>query len=115
MTTPDVWIRHDILSREEVVCDKPLLIVDRQMRLDIIHRDPDGNVLPKKSLFQLLLIGLLTIFLVEVLNLIRYDENPDISVVSCEFTLIPLQCSDCSIGCRTPALCKPPNSRVHSK
>lgn len=42
MTTPDVRIRHDTLSREEVVCEKPLLTVDRQMGLNIVH--PDGKV-----------------------------------------------------------------------
>ena len=49
MTTPDVWIRYDILSREQVVCDKPLLAVDLQMRLNIVR--PDVKVLPKKFLF----------------------------------------------------------------
>ena len=48
MSTPDVRIRHDILSREEVVCEKPLLTVDRQMGLNIVH--PDGKV-PKENLF----------------------------------------------------------------
>jgi hypothetical protein len=42
MTTPDVRIRLDILSREEVICEKPLLTVDRQMGLNIVH--PDGKV-----------------------------------------------------------------------
>ena len=42
MTTPDVRIRHDTLSREEVICEKPLLTVDRQMGLNIVH--PDGKV-----------------------------------------------------------------------
>lgn len=42
MTSPDVRIRHDIFSREEVVCEKPLLTVDRQMGLNIVH--PDGKV-----------------------------------------------------------------------
>jgi hypothetical protein len=30
------------LSREEVVCEQPLLTVDRQMGLNIVH--PDGKV-----------------------------------------------------------------------
>ena len=47
MTTPDVRIRHDILSREEVVCEKPLLTVDRQMGLNTVH--PVGKV--QKNLF----------------------------------------------------------------
>jgi hypothetical protein len=42
MITPDVRIQHDILSREEVICEKPLLTVDRQMGLNIVH--PDGKV-----------------------------------------------------------------------
>ena len=45
MTTPNVEIRHDVLSREEFVCEKPLLTVDRQMGLNIVR--PDGK-LPKK-------------------------------------------------------------------
>ena len=43
MTAPDVRVRDDILCREEVVCEKPLLTVDRQMGLNIVH--PDGKVL----------------------------------------------------------------------
>ena len=42
MTTPGVRIRLDILSSEEVICEKPLLTVDRQMGLNIVH--PDGKV-----------------------------------------------------------------------
>lgn len=45
MTTPNVWKRHDLLFREEVVCENPLLSVDRQIGLNIVHSN--GKV-PKK-------------------------------------------------------------------
>lgn len=48
----------------EVVCEEPMLTVDRQMGLNIVH--PDGK--PAKTAF----------------NLIRYDANTDTSVVKCE-------------------------------
>lgn len=48
----------------EVVCEEPLLTVDRQMGLNIVH--PEGKY--AKTVF----------------NLIRYDENTDSSVVRCE-------------------------------
>ena len=48
MTTPDVRVRHDIFSSEEIVCEKPLLTVDRQMGLNIVH--PDGKV--KKNFYN---------------------------------------------------------------
>ncbi|EAU91801.1 tRNA-pseudouridine synthase [Coprinopsis cinerea okayama7 len=47
-----------------VVCEQPLLTVDRQMGLNIVH--PDGK--PAKTVF----------------TLIRYDENTNSSVVKCE-------------------------------
>lgn len=49
---------------EETVCEEPLLTVDRQMGLNIVH--PEGK--PAKTIF----------------NLIRYDPNTDSSVVKCE-------------------------------
>ncbi|KAG6888507.1 hypothetical protein C0995_007845 [Termitomyces sp. Mi166 len=49
---------------EEVVCEEPLLTVDRQMGLNIVH--PEGK--PAKTVF----------------NRIRYDPNTDTSVVRCE-------------------------------
>ncbi|KAF8806614.1 pseudouridine synthase [Phlegmacium glaucopus] len=49
---------------EEIVCEQPLLTVDRQMGLNIVH--PDGKT--AKTIF----------------NLIRYDENTDSSVVRCQ-------------------------------
>ncbi|KAF8161363.1 tRNA-pseudouridine synthase [Crassisporium funariophilum] len=49
---------------EEFVCEEPLLTVDRQMGLNIVH--PDGK--PAKTVF----------------NLIHYDENTDSSVVRCQ-------------------------------
>ncbi|KAJ2918063.1 hypothetical protein MD484_g2398, partial [Candolleomyces efflorescens] len=49
---------------EELVCEQPLLTVDRQMGLNIVH--PEGK--PAKTVF----------------NLIRYDLNTDTSVVKCE-------------------------------
>ncbi|KIJ95091.1 hypothetical protein K443DRAFT_683273 [Laccaria amethystina LaAM-08-1] len=49
---------------EEIVCEQPLLTVDRQMGLNVVH--PEGK--PAKTVF----------------NLIRYDENTDSSVVRCE-------------------------------
>ncbi|KAH9485609.1 hypothetical protein JR316_0002519 [Psilocybe cubensis] len=48
---------------EEIVCEEPLLTVDRQMGLNIVH--PEGK--HAKTVF----------------NLIRYDENTDSSVVRC--------------------------------
>ncbi|KAF8885998.1 tRNA-pseudouridine synthase [Infundibulicybe gibba] len=48
---------------EEVVCEEPLLTVDRQMGLNIVH--PEGK--PAKTIF----------------NCIRYDANTDSSVVRC--------------------------------
>ena len=36
----DVRIRHDILSREEVVSEKSLLTVDRQIGLGLEHCSP---------------------------------------------------------------------------
>ncbi|KAK7052854.1 hypothetical protein VNI00_004173 [Paramarasmius palmivorus] len=48
----------------EVVCEEPLLTVDRQMGLNIVH--PEGK--PAKTIFQL----------------IRYDANTDTSVVHCK-------------------------------
>ncbi|KAF5354738.1 hypothetical protein D9756_005528 [Leucocoprinus leucothites] len=48
---------------EEVVCEEPLLTVDRQMGLNIVH--PEGK--PAKTIF----------------NLIRYDANTDSSIVRC--------------------------------
>ncbi|KAL0065567.1 hypothetical protein AAF712_007478 [Marasmius tenuissimus] len=49
---------------EEVVCEEPLLTVDRQMGLNIVH--PEGK--PAKTIF----------------NLIRYDPNTDTSVILCK-------------------------------
>ena len=77
---------HDILSREEIVCEKPLLTVDRQMGLNIVH--PDGKVpyenlsliTPDQTTYCIFWKTAKTIF-----NLIRYDENTDSSVVRCEF------------------------------
>ncbi|KAJ2931550.1 hypothetical protein H1R20_g5614, partial [Candolleomyces eurysporus] len=48
----------------ELICEQPLLTVDRQMGLNIVH--PEGK--PAKTVF----------------NLIRYDDNTDTSVVKCE-------------------------------
>ncbi|ESK87850.1 drap deaminase [Moniliophthora roreri MCA 2997] len=48
----------------EIVCEEPLLTVDRQMGLNIVH--PEGK--PAETLFQL----------------IRYDPNTDTSVVHCK-------------------------------
>ncbi|KAF6761201.1 tRNA-pseudouridine synthase [Ephemerocybe angulata] len=48
----------------EIVCEEPLLTVDRQMGLNIVH--PEGK--HAKTVF----------------NLIRYDANTDTSVVKCE-------------------------------
>lgn len=48
----------------DVVCEEPLLTVDRQMGLNIVH--PEGK--PAKTVFRL----------------IRYDENTDTSVVHCK-------------------------------
>ncbi|CDO75959.1 hypothetical protein BN946_scf184888.g9 [Trametes cinnabarina] len=48
---------------EEVVCEEPLLTVDRQMGLNIVH--PEGK--PAKTIFKR----------------IRYDENTDTSVLHC--------------------------------
>ncbi|KAJ8463436.1 hypothetical protein ONZ51_g10253 [Trametes cubensis] len=48
---------------EEVVCEEPLLTVDRQMGLNIVH--PEGK--PAKTIFKRL----------------RYDENTDTSVLHC--------------------------------
>ncbi|KAJ3549471.1 hypothetical protein NMY22_g869 [Coprinellus aureogranulatus] len=48
----------------EVVCEEPMLTVDRQMGLNIVH--PEGK--PAKTVF----------------NLIRYDANTGTSVVKCE-------------------------------
>ncbi|KAG5338982.1 hypothetical protein C0989_005443 [Termitomyces sp. Mn162] len=49
---------------EEVICEEPLLTVDRQMGLNIVH--PEGK--PAKTVF----------------NRIRYDPNTNTSVVRCE-------------------------------
>ncbi|THH29543.1 hypothetical protein EUX98_g4651 [Antrodiella citrinella] len=48
----------------EVICEEPMLTIDRQMGLNIVH--PDGK--PAKTIF----------------NLIRYDPNTDTSVVRCK-------------------------------
>ncbi|KAI8978331.1 pseudouridine synthase [Trametes punicea] len=48
---------------EEVICEEPLLTVDRQMGLNIVH--PEGK--PAKTIFKR----------------IRYDENTDTSVLHC--------------------------------
>ncbi|PPQ64541.1 hypothetical protein CVT24_008443 [Panaeolus cyanescens] len=48
---------------EEIVCEQPLLTVDRQMGLNIVH--PEGK--PAKTIF----------------NLIHYDHNTNSSVVRC--------------------------------
>ncbi|RXW25577.1 hypothetical protein EST38_g259 [Candolleomyces aberdarensis] len=48
----------------EIVCEQPMLTVDRQMGLNIVH--PEGK--PAKTVF----------------NLIRYDDNTETSVVKCE-------------------------------
>ena len=61
MTTPEFRIRHDIHCREEVVCEKPLLTVDRQMGLNIVH--PDGKVK-----ISSLIAPLLTVFLADGQN-----------------------------------------------
>ncbi|KAH8096786.1 pseudouridine synthase [Cristinia sonorae] len=50
--------------KDEVVCEEPLLTVDRQMGLNIVH--PEGK--PAKTVF----------------NLIHYDSNSDTSVVHCK-------------------------------
>lgn len=52
------------LSSTEVVCEEPLLTVDRQMGLNIVH--PEGR--SAKTVF----------------TLIRYDERTDTSVVHCK-------------------------------
>ncbi|KAF9478116.1 tRNA-pseudouridine synthase [Pholiota conissans] len=49
---------------EEIICEEPLLTVDRQMGLNIVH--PKGKI--AKTVF----------------NLIRYDENTNSSVVRCQ-------------------------------
>ncbi|KAG6829820.1 hypothetical protein H0H92_003363 [Tricholoma furcatifolium] len=49
---------------EEVTCEEPLLTIDRQMGLNIVH--PEGK--PAKTIF----------------NRIRYDSNTDTSVVRCQ-------------------------------
>ncbi|KAG6856752.1 hypothetical protein H0H87_001096 [Tephrocybe sp. NHM501043] len=49
---------------EEITCEEPLLTVDRQMGLNIVH--PEGK--PAKTVF----------------NRIRYDANTDTSVVRCQ-------------------------------
>jgi len=51
-------------SEHEVICEEPLITIDRQMGLNIVH--PDGK--PAKTIF----------------NLIRYDANTDTSVVRCK-------------------------------
>ncbi|KAF5375500.1 hypothetical protein D9615_009184 [Tricholomella constricta] len=48
---------------EEITCEEPLLTVDRQMGLNIVH--PEGK--PAKTIF----------------NRIRYDPNSDTSVIRC--------------------------------
>ncbi|TBU55870.1 pseudouridine synthase [Dichomitus squalens] len=48
---------------EEIVCEEPLLTVDRQMGLNIVH--PEGK--PAKTIF----------------NRLHYDENTDTSVLRC--------------------------------
>ncbi|KAG5644501.1 hypothetical protein DXG03_008243 [Asterophora parasitica] len=50
-------------TNEEITCEEPLLTVDRQMGLNIVH--PEGK--PAKTIF----------------NRIRYDPNTDTSVVRC--------------------------------
>ena len=110
MTTPDVRIRHDILSRE-VVCEKPLLTVVCQMSLNILSTPMERY---QKSL-KLRQIRLLTVFFgrrqKQFFNLVCYDENSDsiVPVVRCEFTLIALPRSDCILGA---ILRIPPISRV---
>ena len=42
MTSQMFGYEMTLLSREEVVCEQPLLTVDRQMGLNIVH--PDGKV-----------------------------------------------------------------------
>ncbi|KAJ3479374.1 hypothetical protein NLI96_g9101 [Meripilus lineatus] len=49
---------------EEIVCEEPLLTVDRQMGLNIVH--PEGK--PAKTVF----------------TLVHYDQNTDTSVVHCK-------------------------------
>ncbi|KAF7362480.1 PseudoU-synth-2 domain-containing protein [Mycena venus] len=49
---------------EEIICEEPLITLDRQMGLNIVH--PEGK--PAKTVF----------------NRIRYDANTDTSVVLCE-------------------------------
>ncbi|KAF8911557.1 tRNA-pseudouridine synthase [Gymnopilus junonius] len=62
-------VRKEYIARvkgrfpEEIICEEPLLTVDRQMGLNIVH--PEGK--SAKTVF----------------NLIRYDENTNSSVVRC--------------------------------
>ncbi|KAI0767185.1 pseudouridine synthase [Fomes fomentarius] len=49
----------------EVICEEPLLTVDRQMGLNIVH--PEGKARPAKTVF----------------TRIRYDTNTDTSVLQC--------------------------------
>jgi len=49
---------------EEILCEEPLLTVDRQMGLNIVH--PEGK--PAKTIFKLM----------------HYDQNTDSSVVHCQ-------------------------------
>jgi len=74
---------------EEVTCDEPLLTVDRQMGLNIIH--PDGKV-------RRPLCGLLDATHADssdisqpattIFQRIRYDPNTDTSVLHCESTVV---------------------------
>lgn len=48
-----------------MACDAPLLTVDKQIGLNIVH--PDGK--PARTVFEM----------------VRYDANTDSSVVLCEF------------------------------
>ena len=71
----------NVMHREEVICEEPLLTVDRQMGLNIVH--PEGKVCahfisltisshvfrqPAKTIFKR----------------IRYDANTDTSVLQCK-------------------------------
>ncbi len=59
-----VWPDPKMFIRGEIVCEEPLLTVDRQMGLNVVH--PEGK--HAKTVF----------------TLIRYDENTDTSVVHCK-------------------------------
>lgn len=70
--------------REEVICEEPLLTIDRQIGVNVVH--PEGRV--SSALFEKSLVWLLTGRLLQhaktIFNRMSYDERSNTSVIHCK-------------------------------